>query len=108
MKSLNGSLLARDGKIVDLGSGVVSVNGALDLEGDYLLPGLVELHTDHLEKHLTPRPGVVWPNPLAALKAHDAQIISAGVTTVLDAVFRWARSTTPAPAAPCWSFRWRP
>jgi alpha-D-ribose 1-methylphosphonate 5-triphosphate diphosphatase len=30
--------------------------GALDLEGDYLLPGLVELHTDNLERQLSPRP----------------------------------------------------
>ena len=84
---IDGSLLVREGKIADLGSGVVSANGALDMEGDYLLPGLVEVHTDHLEKHLAPRPGVIWPNPLAALKAHDAQMISAGVTTVLDSVF---------------------
>ena len=84
---IHGSLAIRDGKIVDLGPGVVSANGALDFEGDYLLPGLVELHTDHLEKHLAPRPGVIWPNPLAALKAHDAQMISSGITTVLDAVF---------------------
>ncbi len=25
--------------------------GAVDLEGDYLVPGLVELHTDNMEKH---------------------------------------------------------
>ena len=27
-----------------------------DLGGDFLLPGLVELHTDHLEAHFAPRP----------------------------------------------------
>ena len=26
-----------------------------ELEGDYILPGLVDLHTDHIEKHLHPR-----------------------------------------------------
>ena len=30
--------------------------GALDFEGDYLLPGFIELHTDNLEKHFVPRP----------------------------------------------------
>ncbi|WP_234703818.1 alpha-D-ribose 1-methylphosphonate 5-triphosphate diphosphatase [Rhodospirillum centenum] len=59
--------------------------GALDLEGDLLLPGLVEIHTDNLEKHLTPRPGVVWP-AFSAVLAHDAQVAAAGITTVLDAL----------------------
>src|SRR4029453_14797932 len=60
--------------------------GALDLDGDYLLPGLVELHTDNMEKHFEPRPNAFWPSPLAAALAHDTQIIGAGITTVLDAV----------------------
>lgn len=56
-----------------------------DWEGDYLLPGLVELHTDNLEKHLMPRPKVNWPI-MSAIVAHDSQIASAGITTVLDAI----------------------
>jgi len=56
-----------------------------DWAGDYLLPGLVELHTDNLEKHLMPRPKVNWPI-LPAIMAHDAQVAAAGITTVLDAL----------------------
>jgi alpha-D-ribose 1-methylphosphonate 5-triphosphate diphosphatase len=56
-----------------------------DWGGDWLLPGLVELHTDNLEKHLLPRPGVLW-NAQAAMVAHDAQCAAAGITTVLDSV----------------------
>lgn len=59
---------------------------AEDLEGDYLLPGLVECHTDHLERMLVPRPGVLWPSPLPAFLAHDVQMAAAGVTTVLNAL----------------------
>ena len=59
--------------------------GETDLEGDYLIPGIVELHTDVLEKHAFPRPGARWPE-LAAVVAHDAQLISAGITTVLDSL----------------------
>src|SRR3546814_4185117 len=55
------------------------------LEGDYLMPGLIELHTDNLEKYMNPRPGVDWPSESAVL-AHDAQIVSAGITTVFDAL----------------------
>jgi alpha-D-ribose 1-methylphosphonate 5-triphosphate diphosphatase len=58
---------------------------AENLEGDYLLPGLVELHTDHLEGHYHPRPGVKWP-AAAAVIAHDAQIAASGITTVFDAL----------------------
>jgi len=56
-----------------------------DFEGDYLIPGLVELHTDHLENHYRPRPGVFW-DPVASLHAHDVQIAGSGITTVFDAV----------------------
>lgn len=58
---------------------------ALDMEGDFVIPGLVELHTDHLEGHYNPRPKVHW-NPVAAVCAHDAQIATSGITTVFDAL----------------------
>jgi alpha-D-ribose 1-methylphosphonate 5-triphosphate diphosphatase len=80
---VTGSLLVRDGKIVSVNSG--TGGSGEDLGGDYLIPGLVELHTDHLENHYRPRPGVFW-DPLAALHAHDAQIAGSGITTVFDAV----------------------
>ncbi|MGI3777231.1 MAG: alpha-D-ribose 1-methylphosphonate 5-triphosphate diphosphatase [Janthinobacterium lividum] len=57
----------------------------LDLDGDFLLPGLVDLHTDNLERQVEPRPGARWPSR-AAMLAHDAQCAAAGVTTVLDAL----------------------
>ena len=77
-----GSVKLADGKIADIGAPFA---GGIDLEGDYLLPGLVELHTDHLEGHYAPRPGVRW-NPVASVQAHDAQVASSGITTVLDAL----------------------
>ena len=80
---IEGSLSIDDGMISAVDSGV-STHGE-DLEGDYLIPGLVELHTDHLENHYRPRPGVFW-DPMAALHAHDVQIAGSGITTVFDAV----------------------
>lgn len=59
---------------------------ALDLEGDYLIPGLVELHTDNLEKHFIPRIGVSWPVGLSSAIAHDVHMVGSGVTTVFDAI----------------------
>ena len=78
---LSGSVLIRDGKIVDVSEGASDVGE--DMEGDYLIPGLVELHTDHLESHYSPRPGVRW-HKMAAIQAHDAQIVTSGITTVFD------------------------
>jgi alpha-D-ribose 1-methylphosphonate 5-triphosphate diphosphatase len=80
-----GGLKADNGVISDLYTQNGGAPGALDLEGDYLIPGLVELHTDNLEKHFVPRPGVRW-NPLSAAISHDAQVAAAGITTVFDAL----------------------
>lgn len=80
-----GTLVLRDGLIARVDEGVSGLPQALDLDGDYLLPGLVELHTDNLEKYMSPRPGVDWPSTSAVL-THDAQIVSAGITTVFDAL----------------------
>ncbi|MFD1197095.1 alpha-D-ribose 1-methylphosphonate 5-triphosphate diphosphatase [Brucella gallinifaecis] len=78
-----GAVKIVDGIITDIASGP-SVSGK-DMAGDYLTPGLVELHTDHLEGHYAPRPKVRW-NPIAAVQAHDAQIAASGITTVFDAL----------------------
>ncbi len=78
----NGWLAAVDGKIVELGEGRAPEPGT-SLEGDMLLPGLVELHTDHLEVHIQPRPKVDW-HATSAVVAYDAQIAAAGITTVFD------------------------
>ncbi|MBM3612013.1 MAG: hypothetical protein FJX19_03465, partial [Alphaproteobacteria bacterium] len=59
--------------------------GAIDCAGDIVAPGLVELHTDNLERHLHPRPSVDWPHA-AAIMAHDAELAGAGITTVFDAL----------------------
>ncbi len=80
---VTGSLVIADGQILSIDTG--STRSGEDVDGDYIIPGLVELHTDHLENHYRPRPGVFW-DPLAALHAHDAQIAGSGITTVFDAV----------------------
>ncbi|MGH7398081.1 MAG: alpha-D-ribose 1-methylphosphonate 5-triphosphate diphosphatase [Candidatus Rokuibacteriota bacterium] len=80
---LSGSVVVESGVVSAVEPGRRPVPGALDLGGDYLLPGVVELHTDVLEKHWVPRPGVQWP-ATAAVVAHDAQLAAAGITTVLD------------------------
>lgn len=77
-----GSVAVEDGRIAEVSEGGAMRSG-VDFEGDYLLPGLVELHTDHLESHYEPRPAVTWHAGSAVL-AYDAQIAAAGITTVFD------------------------
>ncbi|MES2889082.1 MAG: alpha-D-ribose 1-methylphosphonate 5-triphosphate diphosphatase [Pseudomonadota bacterium] len=82
---VHGSVHVRDGRIVAIDSGGTSALGAHDLGGDHLIAGLVEVHTDNLERHVMPRPQVMFPMQ-GAVQAHDAEIASAGITTVLDAI----------------------
>ncbi|MBC05219.1 alpha-D-ribose 1-methylphosphonate 5-triphosphate diphosphatase [Thalassospira sp.] len=82
---IDGAVQVKDGKISDISDRASNLPGAEDMGGDYLMPGLVELHTDNLDKHLTPRPKTRWP-ATAAVVAHDNQVASAGITTVFDAV----------------------
>lgn len=92
---LRGSVRTVDGWIEAVDSSPSVLPSAVNLEGDLLVPGLVEIHTDNLEKHLMPRPDVLWPSPMSALMAHDAQLSCAGITTVLDGVFLGAYHKNP-------------
>lgn len=80
---VKGTVVIEDGRIREVSTGPSS--RGIDLDGDYLMPGLVELHTDHLESHLQPRPKVRWP-AASAIAAYDAQIAASGITTVFDCI----------------------
>ncbi|MCP3418659.1 alpha-D-ribose 1-methylphosphonate 5-triphosphate diphosphatase [Bradyrhizobium brasilense] len=81
----NGTVQIVDGQIADISTGSSSARSALDFHGDHLLPGLIDVHTDHLEKHILPRAGMTW-NPLGAAIAHDVQVCAAGTTTVFNSL----------------------
>ena len=80
-----GSVVLQNGSIVDLADGTSVASGAIDCDGDLVMPGLIELHTDNLERHIEPRPKVNWPHAQAII-AHDAELASTGITTVFDAL----------------------
>jgi alpha-D-ribose 1-methylphosphonate 5-triphosphate diphosphatase len=71
--------------IVGVDTGRSSLSRAIDMEGDYLIPGIVDLHTDNLERQVQPRTLSRWPSR-SAMVAHDAQCAAAGVTTIFDAL----------------------
>jgi alpha-D-ribose 1-methylphosphonate 5-triphosphate diphosphatase len=82
-----GWLAAVDGMIAEIGEGRAPERG-VDAEGDIVMPGLVELHTDHIEAHYVPRPKVYW-DPIAAVVSYDGQMATSGITTVLDSLRVW-------------------
>ncbi|ADH91206.1 phosphonate metabolism protein PhnM [Ancylobacter novellus DSM 506] len=83
---VDGTLVHEGGRIRALDEGRSHVASAIDGEGAYLAPGLIDLHTDALEGHFVPRPKVIWPDARAAALAHDGQMAASGVTTVYDAI----------------------
>lgn len=86
---VQGAVVLRDGVIADISVGTSispsAMVSAIDCQGAYLSPGLIELHTDNLERHMQPRPKVDWPHR-AAIVAHDRELASTGITTVFDAI----------------------
>lgn len=82
---MTGSVAVADGEIVEISEGDRVPVGAEDCGGEIVAPGLIELHTDNLERHIQPRPKVDWPHN-AAILAHDAELASVGITTVFDAM----------------------
>ncbi|MCZ8336098.1 MAG: alpha-D-ribose 1-methylphosphonate 5-triphosphate diphosphatase [Rhodobacteraceae bacterium] len=83
--TITGTIRMVGGIIADISEGAGVAKGAIDCGGDLVMPGLIELHTDNLERHIEPRPKVDWPHA-AAILAHDAELASVGITTVFDAL----------------------
>jgi len=88
-----GWIAMADGLVAEIGEGAAP-RGALDAAGDLVMPGLVELHTDHLEVHYMPRPKVHW-DPIAAVVSYDGQLATSGITTVLDSLRVWREEGAP-------------
>lgn len=82
-KSLAGSLVIEDGRITEIAPERHFAEG-LDLQGRLLVPGIIDIHTDYIEKEIAPRPDAKFPLELA-LHYMDLRAISCGVTTVLSA-----------------------
>ncbi len=84
-ETITGTLAMKGATIVGIDTVRSSLPGAIDMEGDYLIPGIVDLHTDNLERQVQPRTMSRWPSR-SAMVAHDAQCAAAGITTIFDAL----------------------
>lgn len=82
---VEGTIVLRGERIAEVQPGRSHLAAAEDLGGDHLIPGIIDVHTDNLERQVQPRATARWPSRSAML-AHDTQTAAAGVTTVLDAL----------------------
>ena len=82
---VSGTIAMKGATIVGIDTGNSSLPGAIDMQGDYAIPGIVDLHTDNLERQVQPRATSRWPSR-SAMVAHDAQCAAAGVTTIFDSL----------------------
>ncbi|MEV1292152.1 alpha-D-ribose 1-methylphosphonate 5-triphosphate diphosphatase [Pseudonocardia sp. NPDC049635] len=71
----------RDGRIAQVAPHPGGASADVDGRGLYCLPGLVDVHSDGLERERLPRPGAELPWPFA-LRSFEGKLRAAGVTTV--------------------------
>ncbi|MBU6335016.1 MAG: alpha-D-ribose 1-methylphosphonate 5-triphosphate diphosphatase [Chloroflexi bacterium] len=82
----DGWIATAGAQIVALGDGPApAAEHRWDAGGSLCLPGLVDLHSDFIEKMIQPRPGVEL-DVVVALHATDRLLLSAGVTTQYHAL----------------------
>lgn len=81
--AVKGSLVIEDGRIAEIAVGRRYAEG-IDLDGRYLIPGIIDIHTDYIEKEIAPRPEARFPLELA-LHYMDLRAVSCGITMLLSA-----------------------
>jgi alpha-D-ribose 1-methylphosphonate 5-triphosphate diphosphatase len=79
------AILIDNGVITAIDPEAVGNTRTLDLCGHLLIPGMIDLHCDALEKEVEPRPGVHFPLDFACAQA-DKRNAMAGITTVFHAL----------------------
>ncbi len=85
-----GTVVVEDARIVAVQEGTypardTTTERVVDVGGQFVLPGIVCLHNDGVEKAIHPRPNTNFPRAFA-LQTYDAALAAAGVTTQFHAV----------------------
>jgi alpha-D-ribose 1-methylphosphonate 5-triphosphate diphosphatase len=85
-QTLLGSLLIQDGRIeaivpAEQTDGVHSAHRVIDAHGMYVVPGLIDTHSDAIEKEIEPRPGSRFPMEMAFYEL-EKKLVGHGITTI--------------------------
>ncbi len=83
-----GWVYLENGLIIEVGEGLKGKNNRFDVldgEGAYLLPGLVDIHSDAIEREVQPRPNVFWDVDIACREIERRMVIH-GITTIFHTV----------------------
>lgn len=82
---VEGGIRVEGDRIVAVGDVDADVDTVIDAAGQYVLPGLVDIHGDDIESHLFPRSGARMALPMALASADRANV-AAGITTKFHAI----------------------
>lgn len=82
-RAVTGSLVIEGDRIADISATPRYADG-IDLGGQYLIPGVIDIHTDYMEKELHPRQSASFPLEMA-FHFMDVRAVACGLTTVLGA-----------------------
>lgn len=66
-------------------SHIENISEYIDCSGLYILPGLIDIHSDMVETIIVPRKGLVFSNEIALYEA-DRQLIGQGITTIYHSI----------------------
>ncbi len=84
----SGSVRIEDGLIAEVIEGAAP-DSAVEGHGLTLIPGLIDLHGDMIEREVMPRPGAPFPIDLALFEL-DKRLAGAGITTAFASLsFSW-------------------
>lgn len=85
------TLLIKNGRIAGIAAGVPDDCPALDAQGSYLIPGLIDTHSDGIEQVVLPRPNCPMDFELA-LRSHERILASQGITTMYHSISLYDKS----------------
>lgn len=76
----------RQGRLDKIRDGFIGNGGArIDADGGWLLPGLIDMHSDALEKDIEPRPNAFFPLDIVLYEL-DKKLAACGVTTIYHSI----------------------
>jgi alpha-D-ribose 1-methylphosphonate 5-triphosphate diphosphatase len=83
----DGSVLFKDQEIISVSdeNPPQGLKASIDVRGQIILPGLIDLHSDILEKCIEMRPGVYFDS-VFALQNLDRRLAACGITTICHAI----------------------